>query len=50
MKTQTFSGDLQIQDFGFKDIKDNLLKATKMNEHERHPVLRVKYKITFYWK
>lgn len=50
MKSQTYSSDLHVADFGFNDAKDNLLKAVNMNDNEKHPVLRVKYKITFYWK
>ena len=50
MKQQTLSSDIDTKNFGFHDTKEALLKATNFSENEKHPVLRVRYKVTFYWK
>jgi hypothetical protein len=50
MKSQVFHSDLTDENIGFKDVKDALLKAVGTAENPKHPVKRVEYKITLYWK
>lgn len=50
MKSQTISQDIDTESFMFQKAKKGLLEATLFEENEKHRILRVKYKVTFYWK
>jgi hypothetical protein len=50
MKSQTFSEDIDTQSYGFNETKKALLTATRYAESSKHPVQRIKFKVTFYWK
>jgi hypothetical protein len=50
MKYHTISQDITASNFGFGEAKDHLLKAAGVAESVKHPVKRVKFKITFYWE
>lgn len=50
MKSQTLSQDLDIISYGFTETKKALLEATRYAESAKHPIKRVKFKITFYWE
>jgi hypothetical protein len=50
MKSQTISDDIDMQSYGFNAAKKALLEATRFAESAKHPVKRVKFKITFYWE
>jgi len=50
MKEQSFQNDLTIENYGFQETKDALLKATQSTGNDKHPIKRVKFKVTFYWE
>jgi hypothetical protein len=51
MKSKTISNDLSVKDYGFSATKKALLTVTPINfESLKHPIKRIKFKITFYWE
>lgn len=50
MNHQTVSRDMMTKDFEFQEVKEALLKAGNQHETPKHPIKRVKFKITFYWE
>jgi len=51
MKFQTVSNDMAAKDYGFQKTLEALLATLPIGASAgKHPIKRVKYKITFYWE